>query len=101
MSDHKRSKPADYTIGYQRPPKASQHMAGKNGSPKGRPKDSRPTWAALQDIIRLQIAAKAIPAICATELSDELMRTLLPAFISSGRNSARSFANSPCLRRAW
>ena len=74
MSDQKRSKPADYTIGYQRPPKASQFVAGKSGYPKQRPKDCQPVGAVLQDIIRQQNAVKAIPAICVTNLSDELVR---------------------------
>ena len=50
MPDRKNSRASDYVVGYRRPPKASQFMAGKSGNPKGRPKGSRPVGAVLQDM---------------------------------------------------
>jgi hypothetical protein len=76
MSDQKSSKAADDVVGYHRPPRALQFAPGEGGHPKERPKDSPPVGAFVQDIIRQQIAAKAIPTICVTELSDELIRAI-------------------------
>jgi hypothetical protein len=78
MADQKNSKPADDVVVCHLPPKASQFAAGEGGHLKGRPKDSRPVGAALQDIIRQRNAGKAIPTICVTEL-DELMRAFVLA----------------------
>ena len=50
------SKPADYAVGYRRPPKATQFKPGKSGNPKGRPKGSRSVGAILQDIIEQKVA---------------------------------------------
>ena len=35
------SEPANYEVGYRRPPKASQFTPGRSGNPKGRPKGAR------------------------------------------------------------
>jgi Family of unknown function (DUF5681) len=57
MPDRKNSEaPPDYAVGYRRPPKASQFMAGKSGNPRGRPKGSRPVGAVLQDIMQQKVA---------------------------------------------
>jgi Family of unknown function (DUF5681) len=79
MSHQKSLKPADYAGGCHQPPKASQFMPGKSGNPKGSPKDRLPAEAVVQDVIRQKIAVKAIPAICATDLSDELARAFVLA----------------------
>lgn len=55
MTDQDGSKPADYIVGYGRPPKATQFTAGKSGNPRGRPKGSRPVGAVLRDIIRQKV----------------------------------------------
>jgi Family of unknown function (DUF5681) len=56
MPDRKNSRASDYVVGYRRPPKASQFIAGKSGNPRGRPKGSRPVGAVLQDIMQQKIA---------------------------------------------
>ena len=56
MTNRSGSRPADYAVGYGRPPKATQFGAGKGGNPRGRPKGSRTVGAILQDILRQKIA---------------------------------------------
>jgi len=56
MANRKSSKPANYVVGYRRPPKATQFTAGKSGNPKGRPKGSRSVGAVLQDIIQQKVS---------------------------------------------
>ena len=56
MPDRKYSKAPDYAVGYRRPPKASQFMAGKSGNPRGRPKGSRPVGAVSHDIMQQKVA---------------------------------------------
>ena len=56
MTNRRGSRSADYTVGYARPPKATQFKAGKTGNPRGRPKGSRTVWAILQDILRQKVA---------------------------------------------
>jgi hypothetical protein len=41
----------DYTVGYGRPPKASQFKPGQSGNPKGRPKGSKNLSAVLQKVL--------------------------------------------------
>jgi hypothetical protein len=55
VSDRKSAKPADYTVGYRRPPEATQFTTAKSGNPRGRPKGSRPVGAVLQDIMRQKV----------------------------------------------
>ena len=55
MTRQKDSGSADYSIGYGRPPKATQFTVGKSGNPKGRPKGSRTVGAILQDILQQKI----------------------------------------------
>jgi Family of unknown function (DUF5681) len=56
MTNRRGARSADYTVGYGRPPKATQFKAGKTGNPRGRPKGSRTVGAILQDILRQKIA---------------------------------------------
>lgn len=55
MTNRKYSGSADYSVGYRRPPKATQFAAGESGNPKGRPKGSRTIGAVLRDIIQQKI----------------------------------------------
>jgi hypothetical protein len=84
MPDRKNSEaPPDYAVGYRRPPKASQFIAGKSGNPRGRPKGSRPVGAVLQDIIQQKIAitengkTRRIPAleVMLRRLANDAMRS--------------------------
>ncbi len=83
MPDRKNSRASDYVVGYRRPPKASQFMAGKSGNPKGRPKGSRPVGAVLQDILQQKIAVtengktRRIPAleVMLRRLANDAMRS--------------------------
>ena len=56
MDDRKDLEVADYVVGYGRPPKATQFVAGKSGNSKGRPKGSRTVGAILQHILGQKIA---------------------------------------------
>jgi hypothetical protein len=83
MPDRKSAKPADYTVGYQRPPKATQFAPGTSGNPKGRPKGSRPVGAILQDVLRQKVAVtengktRRIPVLEVTlrRLANDAMRS--------------------------
>ena len=43
------------SVGYRRPPKATQFKKGKSGNPRGRPKGSRNVGAVLRDVIDQKI----------------------------------------------
>ena len=55
MPKRKISRSADYVVGYQRPPKATQFKPGESGNRKGRKKGSRPVGSVLQDIIQQKV----------------------------------------------
>jgi hypothetical protein len=55
MADEKGAA-SGYTVGYRRPPKATQFTAGKSGNQRGRPKGSRTVGTILQEIIQRKIA---------------------------------------------
>lgn len=55
MRSRKLSKKPTYTVGYKRPPKATQFKPGESGNRKGRPKGSRTVGAILQEILRQRI----------------------------------------------
>jgi hypothetical protein len=82
MIDRRRSRPADYTVGYRCPPKATQFTAGKSGNPKGRRKGSRPVGAVLQEIIQQRVSVtengktRRIPAleVMLRRLANDAMR---------------------------
>jgi Family of unknown function (DUF5681) len=55
VANRKRQLP-EQSVGYGRPPKATQFKKGQSGNPKGRPKGSRPIGAVLQEILGQRIA---------------------------------------------
>jgi Family of unknown function (DUF5681) len=55
MADRKGSRPADYDVGYGRPPKATQFRPGQSGNPKGRPKGSRSLAATLKKVTERKV----------------------------------------------
>ena len=101
MPDRKNANASDYVVGYRRPPKASQFVAGKSGNPKGRPKGGRSVGAVLQSIIQQKVAVtengktRRIPAleVMLRRLANDAMRSdpramkLLLALIDRYSNS--------------
>ena len=59
----------DYSVGYGRPPKATQFVAGKSGNPLGRRKDSKSVGEIFRDLLRQKISVtdngttRKIPAL--------------------------------------
>jgi Family of unknown function (DUF5681) len=74
---------SDYSVGYGRPPKATQFRKGKSGNPRGRPKGSRPVGAVLQEILGQRIAVtengktRRLPAleVMLRRLANDAMRS--------------------------
>ncbi len=56
MTNGRGSHSPDYSVGYGRPPRATQFAPGKSGNPKGRPKGSPTIGAILRGILRQKIA---------------------------------------------
>jgi hypothetical protein len=83
MRRPKRSKPLSYSVGYRRPPKATQFSKGTSGNPRGRPKGSRTVGALLQDILQQKIAVtengktRRLPAleVILRRLANDAMRS--------------------------
>lgn len=50
--------PADESVGYARPPRASQFKPGQSGNPKGRPKGSKNESTILREILQQKIGMR-------------------------------------------
>jgi hypothetical protein len=80
---NRKRKPPDDTVGYGRPPKATQFKKGQSGNPRGRPKGSRPVGAVLQEILGQRIAVtengrtRRLPAleVMLRRLANDAMRS--------------------------
>ncbi|MEI8390222.1 MAG: DUF5681 domain-containing protein [bacterium] len=48
----------NYEVGYKKPPKDSQFKPGESGNKKGRPKDSKNTYAMLNEVLVQKISIK-------------------------------------------
>lgn len=55
MAARNSGKGGDYTVGYGRPPKATQFAEGRSGNPRGRPKGSKSMGDFFRDVASLKV----------------------------------------------
>jgi hypothetical protein len=55
VSDKRAAGPAEYAVGYGRPPKATQFAVGNRANPAGRPKGARSVGAVLQEVLQRKV----------------------------------------------
>jgi hypothetical protein len=56
MAKHNLGMGGDYVVGYGRPPKTAQFVAGKSGNPRGRPKGSKGVGEIFRDLLRQKVS---------------------------------------------
>ena len=67
----------DYTVGYGKPPKATQFKKGESGNPNGRPKGTRNIATLLDEALNSRITVRDGDAIRSMSAIDAMIQSLI------------------------